>query len=63
MYVCVCYGVTDSQIKQAVEQGADDYKSIKAKLNVGSQCGKCIKATMEMIEQTKHLEVKYYEAA
>ncbi|WP_298443722.1 (2Fe-2S)-binding protein [uncultured Ferrimonas sp.] len=63
MYICVCYGVTDSQVKHAVEQGADDLKSLQEKLQVGRQCGKCIKATIEMMEQTKDLTPNYYQVA
>ncbi|WP_028115716.1 bacterioferritin-associated ferredoxin [Ferrimonas senticii] len=63
MYVCVCYGVTDKQIKQAVEQGAMDLKSLQAQLNVGKQCGKCVRDTLEMIAATKDMIPNYYEVA
>ncbi|QIZ78640.1 bacterioferritin-associated ferredoxin [Ferrimonas lipolytica] len=63
MYICVCFGVTDTQIKQAIENGATDLKALQAELNVGSQCGKCIRTTLEMMEQTKDLEPNYYQAA
>ncbi len=63
MYVCVCYGVTEKQVKEAVEQGAETLKALQTKLNVGTECGKCIKATLEMMEQTKDLTPNYYQVA
>lgn len=63
MYVCMCYGVTDKQIKQAVDQGATNMKSIRQALNVGSQCGKCIRMTQEVIQQQLDVTPNYYQVA
>lgn len=41
MYVCICHGVTDSQIEDAVDNGATTMKSLTKELKVGSQCGQC----------------------
>ncbi|MBW3140504.1 bacterioferritin-associated ferredoxin [Ferrimonas balearica] len=63
MYVCVCYGVTDKQVKQAVDSGAVDLKSLQKALNVGTQCGKCIKTTLEVMQQQLDVTPNYYEVA
>lgn len=42
MYICLCHGVCDQQIKQAVSQQACQTMACLAqKLGVGTQCGQC----------------------
>lgn len=41
MYICICNGVTDSQIKSCVNQGAKSLRDVNKRLCVGNQCGKC----------------------
>ena len=41
MYICICKGITDGQIRQAVSNGAASIKDLRKQLGVASQCGKC----------------------
>ncbi len=41
MYVCLCKAVTDSQIREAVENGAGSMRDLALALGVATQCGKC----------------------
>ncbi|MFT6276087.1 MAG: bacterioferritin-associated ferredoxin, partial [Halioglobus sp.] len=41
MYVCICKGITDTQIRAAVEDGASSLREVRNTLGVASQCGKC----------------------
>ncbi len=41
MYVCLCKGVTDTQIRAAVADGASSLREVHNTLGVASQCGKC----------------------
>jgi bacterioferritin-associated ferredoxin len=41
MYVCLCKGITDAQIRAAVEDGASSMRELRNTLGVASQCGKC----------------------
>ncbi len=41
MYVCVCKGVTDGQIRQAVREGASTMRELSARLGVATGCGRC----------------------
>jgi bacterioferritin-associated ferredoxin len=41
MYVCVCHGVTDRDIKNAVAEGVNTMEGLGTKLKVGTCCGKC----------------------
>ncbi len=52
MYVCLCKGITDTQIREAVQQGASSLKDVRNTLGVASQCGKCGVLTREILRQT-----------
>lgn len=41
MYVCLCKGITDTQIRAAVQDGASSMREVRNTLGVASQCGKC----------------------
>lgn len=51
MYICICKGVTDSAIREAVCQGACRMRDLKACLGVSAQCGKCACHAKEVLEQ------------
>lgn len=50
MYVCLCKGITDHQIKQAVVDGASNLRDVRKRLGVMTQCGKCGHDTKQIIE-------------
>ena len=41
MIVCVCRRVSDSQIRQAVADGAHSLQCLQFDLGVATQCGRC----------------------
>ena len=41
MYVCLCRGITDQDIKDAVANGAESYREIRDLLDRGTCCGRC----------------------
>lgn len=41
MYVCLCKGITDSQIRNAVAGGLTSYRELRQTLGLSSQCGRC----------------------
>jgi len=41
MFVCVCHAVTDTQIREAVENGCCSMRDLRNELNVATQCGRC----------------------
>lgn len=51
MYICVCKGVTDSAIRDAVRKGADRMRDLKTHLGVSEQCGICACHAKEVLEQ------------
>lgn len=52
MYICVCKAVSDKKIRQLVQEGATSVRELKQCLGVGSQCGKCIPAAQELLNDT-----------
>lgn len=52
MYVCNCAGVTQRQVKQAVNDGATTVKQLKNELGVASGCGQCACEARELIFDT-----------
>ena len=53
MYVCVCRAVSDSKIRQAVEQGACTVRALKDRFGVGSVCGRCVPEARHLIAQCR----------
>jgi bacterioferritin-associated ferredoxin len=52
MYVCLCQGVTDGQIRDAIYQGCCSYRDIRETLGVASQCGKCACVAKQVVRET-----------
>ena len=51
MYVCLCKGITDHQIRAEVQQGADTLRDISRRLGVATQCGKCAGCARQVIRE------------
>lgn len=51
MYVCICNGVTDTQIEAAVDNGAETMRDLSNDLNIGSQCGKCCQCAKRVMNK------------
>ena len=51
MYVCVCNAVTDSDIRQAVDEGVRNLKQLKRNTGCSSTCGCCREAASEVLQQ------------
>jgi bacterioferritin-associated ferredoxin len=51
MYVCICKGITDHQIRSAVTDGATSIGQLRRELGVASQCGKCSCLTREIVQE------------
>lgn len=52
MYVCICKGVTENAIREAIYQGADRMRDLKASLGVTEQCGICACHAKQLLDQT-----------
>lgn len=63
MFVCVCKGITDKDIRQAVNQGDQSIKIIKETLGVASQCGGCVTLAKEIIDEQLVANAQFYQVA
>ena len=56
MYVCLCKGITDHQIRAAAATGCESLRDLRTELGVGSQCAKCVRHAREIMRDT-HVEL------
>jgi bacterioferritin-associated ferredoxin len=49
MYICVCHAISDRQICEVVDRGADTLPKVQAYLPVASCCGRCEETACELI--------------
>ena len=52
MYVCLCTGVTDGKIREAIYEGCCSYKEVREATGVASQCGKCACLAKQVVRET-----------
>jgi len=52
MYICLCKGITDSQIRQAVNGGAESVRAVREELGVSTQCGKCACSVRDIVKSS-----------
>ena len=51
MYVCVCNAVTDSDIRNAVDDGVCTMRQLRNKTGCGDTCGCCKEMAVEILQQ------------
>ena len=52
MYVCICKGITDKTIRNAVLDGANSLRDIRNQLGVAMDCGQCACEAKKVIRET-----------
>ena len=53
MYICICNGITDKQIRNAAESGVRDLWALQRELGVASGCGSCQEAASDILRETR----------
>ena len=51
MYVCICHGVTDHDIRRAAEAGVRSVSELTMRTGLGSGCGSCVEMAGGMIDE------------
>ena len=51
MYVCICNGVTDHQIRQAVDSGCDSVAELTMRTGCGASCGSCLDMAASLVDE------------
>jgi bacterioferritin-associated ferredoxin len=49
MYVCLCTGVTDTDIRAAIHDGASSAEAVMMATRAGSRCGSCRAEVAHMV--------------
>jgi bacterioferritin-associated ferredoxin len=51
MFVCVCRGITERHIEEAVMAGAGSLCDLKSRLGVADACGRCVECAAFILEE------------
>ncbi|MEO8626606.1 MAG: (2Fe-2S)-binding protein [Betaproteobacteria bacterium] len=54
MFVCICNGVTENQIREAVHTGASSVADLSVSLGVAAGCGTCHAFAHQVLLETLH---------
>ncbi|MFT4020849.1 MAG: bacterioferritin-associated ferredoxin [Acinetobacter sp.] len=51
MYVCLCRGITDQDIKEAIANGAESFREVREMLDLATCCGRCAPEAKSIINE------------
>ena len=51
MYVCICNGVTEQQVRDAAEAGCASVAELTLRTGAGANCGSCIGLGADLLEE------------
>lgn len=59
MYVCLCHGFTERQVKAAIEEGgAGSTAAVYKHFSCAPRCGKCVPFVRDMVKATGKAEAE-----
>lgn len=50
MFTCVCYRVTETELREAIARGADSLGALSMQTGAGTNCGSCIPLLVKLLE-------------
>lgn len=50
MYVCVCHGISERRIEQAIRDGARSFEQLQSCTGVATCCGACEPCARQMVD-------------
>lgn len=53
VYVCICNGVTERQIREAASAGCNSVAELTMRTGCGSACGSCLDTAAAMLEPAR----------
>ena len=59
MYVCLCNGITDKQIRKAAKSGVVDLQGLKSELGVASGCGSCLETAADILRDARRSSARF----
>jgi bacterioferritin-associated ferredoxin len=51
MYICICNGVTETEVRRCVRKGACSLSDLQMELGVACNCGKCAASALAVIRE------------
>jgi bacterioferritin-associated ferredoxin len=51
MYICICHAVTDTDIRDAVDNGVSSFSELSFKTGCSTQCGSCLSRAREVMDK------------
>jgi bacterioferritin-associated ferredoxin len=52
VFVCICHAVTDREILEHIQLGADSEDEIGRRCGAGTGCGSCLDRICDLIDET-----------
>lgn len=53
VYVCICNGVTDHDIRQAADAGCRSLPELTMRTGAGGNCGSCLEMVAQLLDQAR----------
>ncbi|MGY0558659.1 MULTISPECIES: bacterioferritin-associated ferredoxin [unclassified Lysobacter] len=51
MYVCICNGITDHDIREAAQAGCSSLAELTMRTGAGACCGSCVEMATSLLEE------------
>ena len=51
MYICICHGVNETTIRNAVKQGSRTLRELSFQTGCGTQCGSCVTQVQTLLRE------------
>jgi bacterioferritin-associated ferredoxin len=51
MYICLCHGVSDSDVRKSVQSGNNTFCDVRKSMTIAIQCRKCVPAIVQIVEE------------
>jgi bacterioferritin-associated ferredoxin len=59
MYVCICNGVTDRDVRQAAEAGCKTVAELTMRTGAGATCGTCLDMAATLLEDARYRDTQF----
>lgn len=53
MYVCICNGITDHQIREVAEAGCRTVAELTMRTGAGACCGSCVEMAQDLLDEVQ----------
>ena len=54
MYVCICNGVTERDIRHAAEAGCRSLPELTMRTGCGATCGTCLETAVSLLDEVRN---------